>query len=86
MKLEYKTSKALVVDLLTVLLISGTIGIALKFVTFQIILNENLVSGNLLTGLFFPYFPNLLDSLFLISSVTFLAWRIVVTRRRTNPP
>lgn len=84
MKVIYKNYRELVVDLLTILLISGTIGIAFKFITFQIILNENLFSGNILTDLFFPYFPNLLDSIFLISSVIFLAWRVVVTRRKRN--
>ena len=84
MKAEYRNPQEFTTDLLTVLMISGTIGIALKFVTFQVVLNSNLAAGNILTGLFFPYFPNLLDSAFLILSILFLAGRIVVIRRRMN--
>jgi hypothetical protein len=79
MVIRYHTYKNLAIDLLSILFISGTIGIALKFITFQIILNENLASGNLLTDVFFPYFPNVLDSAFLISAVFYLAWRILKT-------
>ncbi|UCH01724.1 MAG: hypothetical protein JSV20_07720 [Candidatus Bathyarchaeota archaeon] len=81
-KTAYKSYKKLAIDVLSVLFISGTIGIALKFITFQIILNENLLYGNILYDLFFPYFPNLLDSFFLISAALYLAWRILITRRR----
>jgi hypothetical protein len=84
MKPEYRNPQEFTSDLLTVLMISGTIGIALKFVTFQVVLNSNLAAGNILTGLFFPYFPNLLDSGFLILSILFLAGRIVIIRRRMN--
>ena len=79
MVVRYHTYKNLAIDLLSLLFISGTIGIALKFITFQIILNENLASGNILTDVFFPYFPNILDSAFLISAVFYLAWRILKT-------
>jgi hypothetical protein len=79
MVIRYHTYKNLAIDLLSILFISGTIGIALKFITFQIILNENLASGNLLTDVFFPYFPNVLGSAFLISAVFYLAWRILKT-------
>jgi len=79
MVIRYHTYKNLAIDLLSILFISGTIGIALKFITFQIIVNENLASGNLLTDVFFPYFPNVLDSAFLISAVFYLAWRILKT-------
>jgi hypothetical protein len=79
MVVRYHTYKNLARDLLSILFISGTIGIALKFITFQIIVNENLASGNLLTDAFFPYFPNVLDSAFLISAVFYLAWRILKT-------
>lgn len=79
MVVGYQTYKNLAIDLLSILFISGTIGIALKFITFQIILNENLASGNILTNIFFPYFPNVLDSAFLISAVFYLAWRILKT-------
>lgn len=80
MVFQYRTRKDFAIDLLSVLFVSGTIGIALKFITFQIMLNENLVSGNLLTDAFFPYFPNVLDSAFLISSVLYLTWRILKAR------
>jgi hypothetical protein len=75
-----RTFKDMAMDLLSILFLSGTIGIALKFIAFQIIINENLASGNVLTEVFFPYFPNVIDSVFLISSVLYLAWRILKTR------
>ncbi|MDQ1280636.1 MAG: hypothetical protein QG670_1899 [Thermoproteota archaeon] len=59
---RYRNSRDYVSDLFTLLMIAGSIGIALKFVTFPIILNNNLAADNILTGAFFPYFPNLLDS------------------------
>jgi hypothetical protein len=73
---HYRTYKELAVDLLVILFLAGTIGIALKFITFQIILNQNLAAGNLLIDAFFPYFPNVFDSAFLIMSVLYLTWRI----------
>ena len=82
MKAEYGPLREFAADLLTVLMVSGTIGIALKFVTFQIVLNNNLAQGNILSGAFFPYFPNLLDSLFLIISILFIALRVLVIKRR----
>lgn len=74
-------NRDLAVNLLTILAIFGNVGIALKFVTFQAILNSNLAAGNSLTGLFFPYFPNLLDSAFLILSSLFLGWRITTLKK-----
>jgi len=56
-------------NLLKITFASGTIGIALKFLTFQIRLNQQLHNGNILNDLWFPYFPNMLDSAFLIISV-----------------
>jgi hypothetical protein len=84
MQMSYRSYRALAVDLISILFVSGTIGIALKFITFLIILNQNLASGNLLTDLFFPYFPNVLDSAFLISSVLYLTWRLMIARRRSR--
>ena len=49
-------------DCLQIILICGTIGIALKFVTF---FNH---------WVYFPSFPNALDSTFLIFSVLYLTW------------
>jgi hypothetical protein len=63
--------------MLPLLCISSIVGIALKFLTFQILLNENLTQGNLLTEVIFPYFPNVLDSLCLI-----VASIILLIRRR----
>lgn len=53
---------------------AGTLGIALKFLTFQILLNMGLSNGDLLTGLWFPFFPNVLDSLFLVLGASYLAY------------
>lgn len=75
-----KNLKDFASNVLVVLLVAGNIGVALKFVTFQIILNSNLAEGNILTGVFLPYFPNLLDSAFIISSMLFFAWKIFKKR------
>lgn len=56
----------LIQDCMLVVFVFGTIGISLKFVTFF---------GQ---WVYFPPFPNALDSTFLISAVVYLAWR---TRR-----
>jgi len=50
-------------DCLQIILICGTIGIALKFITF---FNH---------WVYFPSFPNILDSTFLIFSVLYLSWK-----------
>jgi hypothetical protein len=49
-------------DCIQIALVFGTIGIALKFITFFD------------QWVYFPTFPNFLDSTFLIISVTYLAW------------
>jgi len=52
----------LVQDCLKIVAVTGTVGIALKFVTF---FNQ---------WVYFPSFPNALDTTFLITSVGYLAW------------
>lgn len=60
----YKNWKDLFGDLLAVLFISGTIGFALKFSTYF----DKLV--------YFPSFPNIFDSTFLIAAVLYLGWKM----------
>ena len=50
-------------DCLLLVFVTGTVGIALKFATF---FNQ---------WVYFPSFPNTLDSTFLIVAVVYLAWR-----------
>ncbi len=50
-------------DCVTIIFVCGTIAVALKFITF---FNQ---------WVYFPSFPNMLDSAFLISAVMFLAWK-----------
>ena len=64
MKVEYHSWRQLLNDCIIVMFVSGTIGIALKFIT----LFDKYV--------YFPSFPNIFDSLFLISAVVFLAWKV----------
>jgi hypothetical protein len=47
------------------MLVSGTIGIALKFTTFFD------------KWVYFPLFPNIVDAAFLIVSVIYLFWKAV---------
>lgn len=63
MKIVYNHWRELLQDCMIVVFVCGTIGIALKFVTF---FNQ---------WVYFPSFPNVLDSTFLISAVLFLAWK-----------
>jgi len=56
-------------DCIQIALVCGTIGIALKFITFFD------------QWVYFPTFPNLLDSTFLIISVIYFAWK---SRKRTR--
>jgi hypothetical protein len=60
----YKKWKDLFSDLLVVLFVSGTVGIALKFTTY---FNK---------WIYFPSFPNILDSTFLILAVVYLTWKM----------
>lgn len=60
----YKKWKDLFGDLLVILCVSGTVGIALKFITFFD------------KWVFFPSFPNIFDSTFLISAVLYLTWKM----------
>ena len=54
-------------DCMLIVFVCGTIGIAIKFVTF---FNQ---------WVYFPSFPNFIDASFLISAVIYLAWK---SRRR----
>ena len=61
--LHYSRWKDLANDCLRVMLVSGTIGIALKFTTLFD------------KWIYFPFFPNILDATFLISAVSILGWK-----------
>ncbi|MGA3290341.1 MAG: hypothetical protein ABSD42_08900 [Candidatus Bathyarchaeia archaeon] len=50
-------------DCMSIIFVCGIIGIAVKFVTF---FNQ---------WVYFPSFPNALDSTFLVSGVLYLAWK-----------
>ena len=62
-------------DLVQIVLVAGTIGISLKFITFFD------------KWVYFPTFPNFLDSAFLIIAITYLAWNASKSRHksRLNP-
>ncbi len=64
MKVVYDSWRKLFNDCIIVMFVSGTIGIALKFIT----LFDKYV--------FFPSFPNIFDSNFLMSAVVCLEWKI----------
>jgi len=58
----YQSWKQLLADLIVVMMVSGTVGIALKFTTFFD------------KWVFFPSFPNIFDSTFLIVAAFTLAF------------
>jgi len=60
----HRTWKELFNDCVLVVLVFGTIGIAIRFMTFF---------GK---WVYFPTFPNALDAAFLIFSVLYLVWKI----------
>lgn len=62
MHVIHNSWKELAHDCILIMLVCGTIGIAVKFVTF---FNH---------WVYFPSFPNVLDSTFLIISVAYLSW------------
>ena len=63
MKIIHNNRIELFQDCMMIMFVCGTIGIALKFITF---FNQ---------WVYFPSFPNMLDSAFLISAVAFFAWK-----------
>ncbi len=63
MKAIHNNKAELFHDCMLIVTVCGTIGIALKFITF---FNQ---------WVYFPSFPNALDSTFLISAVGYLAWK-----------
>jgi hypothetical protein len=64
MKAMNRSGKELLNDCVLLILVFGTIGIALKFTTFFD------------KWVYFPAFPNALDATFLIFSVLYLVWKI----------
>ncbi len=68
MKTIHNKKSELFNDCMTITFVCGTIGVALKFVTF---FNQ---------WVYFPSFPNMLDSAFLVSSVMFFAWKSLKRR------
>ncbi len=62
MKPIHNTKSELFHDCMLIVTVTGTVGIALKFITF---FNQ---------WVYFPSFPNALDSTFLVSAVGYLAW------------
>jgi len=69
MKAMHQNWGELANDCVQVALVCGTIGIALKFITF---FNH---------WVYFPTFPNVIDSAFLITAILYLAF---AARRRTR--
>jgi len=63
MKAIHNNSRELLNDCVIVALLTGTIGIALKFTTFFD------------KWVYFPSFPNVCDAAFLILSVGYLTWK-----------
>ena len=63
MKPIHNNKNELFHDCMLLIFVCGSIGMALKFATF---FNQ---------WVYFPSFPNALDSAFLISAVMYLAWR-----------
>jgi hypothetical protein len=72
MKALHRNWNELANDCMIIMLLTGTVGIALKFITFFD------------QWVFFPSFPNTLDSAFLIISVAYLGWRAKCARHRKN--
>jgi hypothetical protein len=68
MNVIHESWKELLNDCIHVILISGTVGIALKLTTF------------LDKWVYFPWFPNVFDAGFLIFSVTYLAGKSIPLR------
>lgn len=62
-KAIHNNKAELIQDCMLIVFVCGTIGIALKFAT---LFNQ---------WVYFPSFPNALDSTFLISAVLYLAWK-----------
>jgi len=65
------TGKKLLDYLIVIMFVAGTCGISLKFVATMI---QSSYYG---LYVYFPIFPNILDSIFLMVSVFYLAWRLI---------
>jgi hypothetical protein len=72
LKIKDVNSRTLLSNLLIIVFVFGTVGIALKFFTY---FNH---------WVYFPSFPNALDSAFLILSVTYFAAYIIHKNRQTQ--
>jgi len=66
--------------ILRVICLAGIVGIALKLIFYVIMINvyiallpNNIYAVAIAQNFFFPYFPNVLDSVFLIVAAVFLA-------------
>jgi hypothetical protein len=68
MKALHRNWNELLNDCIIIMLVAGTIGIALKFTTFFD------------KWVYFPSFPNICDAAFLIFSATYLTWTAKRTR------
>jgi hypothetical protein len=69
MKALHSSDNELLHDCMLIVFSCGIIGIAIKFVTF---VNQ---------WVFFPSFPNVLDSAFLISAAGYFAWTSLKRRK-----
>ena len=77
MKALHRNWNELLNDCMIIMLVAGTVGIALKFTTFFD------------RWVYFPSFPNICDAAFLILSVvylTYIAKRAHMTKQRRNLP
>jgi len=72
MHVIHNSWKELAHDCILIMLVCGTIGIAVKFITF---FNH---------WVYFPSFPNVLDSTFLIISVAYLSWNARKPKKTQN--
>jgi cytochrome c oxidase assembly factor CtaG len=75
MKALHRNWSELFNDCMIIMIAAGTIGIALKFTTFFD------------KWVYFPSFPNICDSAFLVLSVAYLSWKAkrTHTTKQTNP-
>ena len=75
MKALHRNWSELFNDCMIIMIAAGTIGIALKFTTFFD------------KWVYFPSFPNICDSAFLVLSVAYLSWKAkrTHTNKQNNP-
>ena len=73
MKAIHNNKKNLINDLIMITCIGGSVAIALKFITY---FNH---------WVYFPAFPNMLDSIFLVCAVTYLTFYALKGRASAKP-